>query len=143
MMLGPWVAVLLLSVVHTLFAVALNKGGIDTIGFNITVSAVIPIIIAYAIHTLAYYKWPRIVPIYIAQVGFGDLLCMLSVDVVMTTILYTLFSYPSFTIREYSFLLALMGGMEALISTWVAAILICYLPNWLVTFNDEEYIHGK
>jgi uncharacterized membrane protein len=143
MMFGPWVAILLLSAVHILFAFALNIGGIDTIGFNITVSALVPIIIAYSIHTFSYYKWPHIVPIYIAQVGAGDLLCMLSVDAIMTTLLYTFFDYPGFTIREYSFLLGLMGGMEALISTWVAALLICYLPGWLVTFNDEEYIHGK
>jgi len=143
MMFGPWVAILLLSVVHIFFAVGLGIGGIDTIGFNITVSALIPITIAYIIHTFSYYKWPRIVPVYIAQVGAGDLLCMLSVDIVMTILLNIYFDYPSFTIHEYSFLLALMGGMEALISTWIAAILICYLPGWLVTFNDEEYLHGK
>ena len=143
MMFGPWIAILLLSTVHVLFAVALNIGDVDTIGFNIAVSVALPTFIAYAIHTFAYYKWPRIVPIYIAQVGFGDLLCMLSVDAVMTTILHIFFNYPNFTIREYSFLLALMGGMEALISTWIASLSICYLPGWLITFNDEEYLHGK
>lgn len=143
MMFGPWITILLLSTVHILFAVSLNIGDIDTIGFNIAVSVALPTFIAYAIHTFAYYKWPRIVPIYIAQVGFGDLLCMLSVDAVMTTLLHIFFNYPDFAIREYTFLLALMGGMEALISTWIASLLICYLPGWLITFNDEEYLHGK
>lgn len=144
MMFGPWVAILLLSSLHIFFALALNIGDMDTIGFNIAVTTVTPVIIATLIHSLFYYKCPRIFPIYIAQVGLGDLLCMLSVDVLLTIVLHQYFTYPDFSVfQDFTLLLALMGGMEALISTWVASILIIYLPSWLVTFSDEEYINGK
>lgn len=144
MMFGPWIAILLLSIVHIFFALALDIGGIDTIGFNIVVTTLIPVIVASLIHTIFYYYTPRIFPIYIAQVGIGDLLCMLSVDVILTIVLHQFFNYPDFVVfQDFTFLLALMGGMEALISTWLASILILYLPGWLVTFSDEEYINGK
>lgn len=144
MMFGPWITILLLSTVHIFFALAFGIGGVDTIGFNITITTLLPTLVASLIHIGFYHYCPKIFPIYIAQVGIGDLLCMLSVDAVLTTVLYQFFSYQHYSIfQDFTFLLALMGGMEALISTWVASLLVCYLPGWLVTFSDEEYINGK
>jgi uncharacterized membrane protein len=144
MMFGPWLALLLLAAVHTLFAFAFNVGGVDALGYNIAVSALLPVIVAALIHTLAYRFLPHNFPVYISKVGVGDLACMLAVDAVTTVVLLTVFSYPRFLVfQDFTLILALMGGMEAVISTWIASLLVCYLPSWLVTFNDEEYIHGK
>ncbi len=144
MMLGPWLALLLLAAVHALFAFAFGIGGIDTLGYNIAVSAVLPVIVAAAIHTMTYRFLPHNFPVYISKVGVGDLACMLVVDLAVTLVLLSSFNYPRFVIyQDFTLVLALMGGMEAVISTWIASLLVCYLPSWLVTFNDEEYIHGK
>jgi uncharacterized membrane protein len=92
-------------------------------------------------HSLTYKYLPRNLIVYIAKTGFGDLFCMLSVDLVLTVILWSYFSYPDFVVRQdFTLLLALMGGMEALISTWIILLLIFFIPDWLVTFNDEEYL---
>ncbi len=144
MMIGPWAAILLLSAVHVFLLLAFSIGGIQTLGFNISVCVLLPVLVASATHYFFYYNFPRIVPVYFAKVGFGDLLCMLSVDAVLTACLFQWFTYPSFVIWEdFTLLLALMGGMEALISTWIVSLLVCFLPGWLVTFSDEEYLHGK
>ncbi|MDX8391257.1 MAG: hypothetical protein R8K53_01645 [Mariprofundaceae bacterium] len=69
---------------------------------------------------------------------------MFSVDAVLTACLFAWFDYPSFTIWEdFTLILALMGGMEAIISTWIVSLFVCFLPDWLITFNDKEYLHGK
>ena len=144
MMFGPWYAFLLLSAVHATFAFGFGIGGIEALGFNIIVCVLIPAQVAAACHVIAYYKLPRNFPVYIIKVGVGDLLCMLSVDLTLTIVLFTFLSYPSFMIwQDFTLLLALMGGMEAVISTWIASLLVCFLPSWLVTFSDEEYLHGK
>ena len=144
MMFGPWLAILLLSTVHIIFAFGFKIGGVEAIGFNITVCVLIPALVAAACHIFAYSRLPKNFPVYILQVGFGDLLCMLSVDVTLSMVLHSFFKYPSFVIwQDFTLLLALMGGMEAVISTWVVSLLVSFLPDWLVTFNDEEYLHGK
>jgi uncharacterized membrane protein len=144
MMFGPWLAILLLSAVHILFAFGFDVGGREAIGFNISVCVLIPVLVATACHEFSYRKLTKNFVVYILQVGFGDLLCMLSVDVTLTLVLHWYFDYPSFVVwQDFTLLLALMGGMEAVISTWFVALLVSFLPNWLVTFNDEEYLHGK
>jgi uncharacterized membrane protein len=144
MMLGPWLAVLVLSVVHVVFAFGFGIGGIETLGFNIAVCVLVPAFVAGAIHTLSYYYLPRTFPVYVIEIGVGDMLCMVSVDLVLTIVLYLNFDYPSFVIRQdFTLVLALMGGMEAVISTWLGSLLVCFKPSWLVTFNDEEYLWGK
>ena len=144
MMVGPWTAIVILSAVHVFLLVTKGMGDVSTLGFNITTSVLLPVTIAASIHLLFYYKFPRIVPVYFAKVGFGDLLCMWGVDAVLTVCLLLWTDYPPFHIyQDFTLVLALMGGMEAVISTWIVSGFICYYPNWLVTFNDEEYINGK
>ncbi|MCF7821928.1 MAG: energy-coupling factor ABC transporter permease [Mariprofundaceae bacterium] len=141
MMVGPWTAILVLSSVHIVLLLGPGVGAPDTLGFNIFVTVMIPVGVAALVHSLTYRYLPRNLMVYIAKTGFGDLFCMLSVDLVLTVTLWTYFSYPDFIVRQdFILLLALMGGMEALISTWIISILVCYVPSWLVTFNDEEYL---
>lgn len=143
MMFGPWLSLMILSAVHLTFAAA-GVGGVDTLGFNIVVCTIVPTAVAAIIHVFAYHRLPRTVPVYLAKVGVGDLLCMLAVDLLLTFTLGTWFTYPSFMVwQDFTVLLMLMGGMEAVISTWIASLLVCFLPAWLLTFNDEEYLHNK
>jgi len=144
MMVGPWTAIVVLSSIHLFLLVAKDIGDISTLGFNISTSVLLPVMIASSIHLLFYYKFPRIVPVYFAKVGFGDLLCMWAVDAALSGCLLTWSTYPHFHIyQDFTLVLALMGGMEAVISTWIVSGLVCYFPDWLVTFSDEEYINGK
>lgn len=144
MMIGPWTAIVVLSCIHVFLLFTLHMGDLSTLGFNITICVLLPVAVASAIHLLFYYKFPRIIPIYFAKVGFGDLLCMWAVDAALTVSLLLWSNYPAFQIyQDFTLVLALMGGMEAVISTWIVAGLVCYVPSWLATFNDEEYIHGK
>jgi uncharacterized membrane protein len=141
MMVGPWTAILVLCSVHIVLLFGAHLGAVDTLGFNTFVCVVIPVGVAALVHSLTYKYLPRNLIVYIAKTGFGDLFCMLSVDLVLTITLWTYFSHPDFIVRQdFTLLLALMGGMEALISTWIILLLIFFMPSWLVTFNDEEYL---
>lgn len=37
----------------------------------------------------------------------------------------------------------LMFLPEAIFNGWIATILVLYRPNWVVSFSDELYLHGK
>jgi uncharacterized membrane protein len=141
MMVGPWTAILLLCSIHVVLLYGFQMGALDTLGFNIFVCVIVPVCVAALVHSLTYKYLPRNPMVYITKTGFGDLFCMLSVDLVLTITLWTYFSYPDYVVRQdLTLLLALMGGTEAVISTWIISLLVCSVPSWLVTFNDEEYL---
>lgn len=145
MMFGPWTAILLLTVVHVTLATAFQIGAVETLGYNISLCVLLPVAVAAAIHTFSYYRLPRTFPVYIIQVGIGDLLCMWSVALVLSLHLTAFVAHYSFDLvfREFGLILVMMGGMEAMISTMIASLLVCFLPRALITFSDEEYLHGK
>lgn len=144
MMFGPWLSIVLLSAAHLMLTFGFHVGAPETLGFNIAVSVLIPVVVAAGVHIFSYHKLPRTFPVYILQVGIGDLLCMWAVDAVLTLHLFAFTAYPDHEIlQNFSLILFMMGGMEAMISTMLASLLVCFLPQALVTFSDEEYLHGK
>lgn len=144
MMFGPWLAIVLLSCVHLTLTLGLGIGAVETLGFNIAACVLLPVAVAAGIHVFTYYRLPRTFPVYIIQVGVGDLLCMWSVAVVLTASLFAFTSYHRHEVlQDFAMVLFMMGGMEAMISTMIASLLVCFLPRALVTFSDEEYLHGK
>jgi len=144
MMFGPWLAILVLSAVHLLLTLGFGIGALETLGFNIVMCVVAPTAVAVAIHTFSYYKLPRTFPVYIIQVGIGDLFCMWAVDVLLTAHLLIFTDYIFDKIfYNFSLILFVMGGMEATISTMIASLLIFFLPQALTTFSDQEYLHEK
>ena len=100
--------------------------------------------VAAAAHEFTYYKLPHTFPVYIIQVGIGDLLCMWAVDLALSLQLLLFTNYiPEKIFYDFSLILIMMGGMEATISTMIASLLIFFLPQALATFSDKEYLDGK
>lgn len=144
MMFGPWLAILLLSCVHLMLTLGFGVGAVETLGFNIAMCVLLPVAVAAGIHVLTYYRLPHTFPVYIIQVGIGDLLCMWAVALALTATLFVFTPYHRHEIfQDFTVVLFMMGGMEAMISTMIASLLVCFLPRALVTFSDEEYLHGK
>lgn len=144
MMFGPWLAMLLLTAVHLTLTFAFHVGSPETLGFNLLWTVLWPVLVAASIHVFSYLKLPRTFPVYIIQVGIGDLICTSAVDLALSIHLHWLTNYTADIITtDFSLVLFLMGTMEAMISTMIASLLVCYVPQALVTFSDEEYLHGK
>ena len=144
MMFGPWLAIVLLAMVHLTLLLGFGIGAPTTLGFNLTLTVLLPVAVAAAVHTFCYHRLPRTFPVYILQVGVGDLLCMVAVDAALSLHLLLLTSYRPDTIASnFSVILLMMGGVEATISTMLASLLIYFLPRALTTFSDEEYLRGK
>jgi uncharacterized membrane protein len=145
MMFGPWEALLLLTAVHLTLVLGFGVGDLVALGFNISLCVVLPVVVAAGVHTFVYYKLPRTFPVYILQVGIGDILCMWVVAFMLSGhLLVFAVKYPSTVIfQDFLLVLIMMGGMEAMISTMVASLLVCFVPQALTTFSDEEYLHGK
>ena len=144
MMFGPWLGLLVLVAAQSTVTLFLGMGELSTLGFNITTCVVVPVCVSAAVHTFTYYKLPRNFPVYIFQVGIGDLLCMAAVNATLTMILMSYMGYISGKIiEEFTIVLMLMGGMEATLSTMLACLLVFFLPQALATFSDQEYLDGK
>jgi len=144
MMFGPWLALMVLMAAQSTATLFLGFGVVETLGFNITMCAIVPVVVAALIHFYCYYKLPRTFPVYIFQVGIGDLFCMAAVNIAITTCLMSYAGYMSDKIiDEFTIVLVMMGGMEATISTMLACLLIFFLPQSLTTFSDQEYLDGK
>ncbi len=144
MMFGPWLGLVVLVAAQATVTFFMGMGAPVTLGFNITMCVVLPVAVAAAVHTFCYYKLPRNFPVYIIQVGIGDLICMAVVDAVLTVCLLTYAGYMSDKILyDFTIVLMMMGGMEATISTMIASLLVCFLPQALTTFSDQEYLDGK
>lgn len=144
MMFGPWVAILLLTAVHVTLAYGLGIGAPSTLGFNIVLCVLLPVGVAALVHTFTYYRLPRIFPVYVLQIGVGDLLCMAAVAGALTLHLLAFTPYSrELVLPNFTLILLAMGGMEATLSTMVAFLLIYFLPEALITYSDEEYLHGK
>lgn len=144
MMFGPWLGLLVLVAAQTTVTLFLGMGAVATLGFNIMTCVVVPVCVSAAVHTFTYYKLPRNFPVYIFQVGIGDLLCMAAVNVVITVCLMSYLGYiEDKIIDEFTVVLVMMGGMEATISTMLACLLVFFLPQALATFSDQEYLDGK
>ena len=144
MMFGPWLGLLVLVAAQATVTLFLGLGAVSTLGFNITTCVVVPACVSAAVHTFTYYKLPRNFPVYIFQVGIGDLLCMAAVNLVLTLCLMSYMGYISDKIiDEFTIVLIMLGGMEATISTMLACLLVFFLPHALTTFSDQEYLDGK
>ena len=37
----------------------------------------------------------------------------------------------------------LMFLPEAILNGWLLAVLVAFKPNWVYSFSDEQYLHGK
>lgn len=144
MMFGPWLGILMLTAVHLMLTFAFHIGAPAALGYNLVWCVLLPVVVAGATHTFSYYRLPRTFPIYIIQVGVGDMLCMWATALALTIHLRLYTSYtPEYLFNDFALLLILMGTMEAMISTMITSLLVSFVPQALVTFSDEEYLHGK
>jgi len=124
----------------------LSIGG-DWLGFAMTLlcKGALPILVSHFLHRLIQEKLPAHVFIYIfLNAFFTAALTVLASSLAVAAILGAAGAYTSqHLLSEYLAFAPLMMFSEAWITGMLIAIFVGYRPEWLSTFEDSRYLHGK
>jgi uncharacterized membrane protein len=111
---------------------------------NTLCNGIIPIFVTYAIYWLAYIWLPRHFFIYVFISAFaGGALAMLTSRLVGLGILLSSGNYDLADLGEEPWFIVIMLFPEAFINGFIMTILIVYRPQWVSSFSDKHYLHGK
>ena len=107
--------------------------------------AVLPVMFTHWLGRRIYSLLPRNFFIYIFVVAFfGSMLTVGVVMLVSAALLFALGAYPTAAIiQDYLALLPLIMFPEGFISGMIMTMLVVFRPDWVRTFDDRDYIHGK
>ena len=144
LMFGPRLALIALSIV--LGGISLASGGLwQSFGLNFLMMAALPVLFCYFVYSLAFYKLPRHVFVYIFLNGFTVAWVSMGLLGLADGLVLSLGGAYSFEYLRDSYLpfFILMGWSEALLTGMSVALMVAYRPEWLVTFSDRLYVKGK
>ena len=135
-----------LGMLAALLAVTgLGLSGWHAFSINALVMVVVPVAVAAVIHEVVHRKLPNHPFIYIFISAFlGGALTLAGLAATASAVLLASGAYGfDELVREYLRYIPLLMFPEAFVSGGILAILVVYKPEWVVTFDDESYIHGK
>lgn len=123
----------------------LGQGGWDAWGANFFILAVVPITVTWIALGLSYRYLPRHFFVYTFLNAFlvGALSMLMSVLVLSVFLVWG--EVISWARLSYQFLpmLPMMAAPEAFLNGFLMTVLIVNRVEWVSTFTDEQYLHGK
>ena len=116
-----------------------------SVGVNALLSIVAPVSVSYGILKLSWRYLPDNFFIYIfINAFFGAGLAVAASRVSATLVLYLAEVYPFDVLWQQSLIyLPLFMFPEAFVTGLLITIFVVYLPDWVSTFDDARYLHGK
>ncbi|WP_290653023.1 energy-coupling factor ABC transporter permease [Aquisalimonas sp.] len=107
--------------------------------------AVLPALITHWIGLQAYKRLPHNFFVYIFVVAFlGAMLAVGVVILVSGVLLLALDAYPAaIVLYDYLAIMPLIMFPEGFLTGMIITILVVLRPQWVRTFDDRDYIHGK
>jgi uncharacterized membrane protein len=129
-----------------LLGVTLNSGqGWDAFFINAVITGVVPVTLTLVFLVLIRHFLPRNFFIYVLVNGF---LCAGLVGIAsgyLTTGLLVWSGAYTYAELEQTFLpfFPLMFLPEAMLNGWITVAMVAFRPEWVGSFSDEQYIHGK
>ncbi len=115
-----------------------------SLALNTLCNGVIPVGVTYGIYWLTYMWLPRHFFIYIYVVAFaGSALAMLASRLVGIMILLISGSYELNELGDEPLFIIVMLFPEAFTNGLLITILVVYRPQWVSSFSDQRYLHGK
>lgn len=140
-----WQFAVVLASLAVLGLTVLGDLGADAMGWNVVLMGIVPASLAWGSWWLAYRYMPRHFFVYTFVNGF--LVSALSMVVVVLMSAVVLAQSPllsEFAIwQQYVPMLPMMAAPEAFVNGFVITVLVMYRPEWLSTFWDADYLHGK
>ncbi|OUD14083.1 energy-coupling factor ABC transporter permease [Thioflexithrix psekupsensis] len=122
------------------------EGAASLYGYPLTVliNGVVPALITYVIYWLAYWWFPRHFFIYIYITAFvGAAIAMLMNRLLGLSLLLISDTYQLSQLGEQPLFIIVMLFPEAFINGLLMTIFVVYRPQWVSSFNDEQYLRNK
>ncbi len=116
-----------------------------SLGINGLLSVVLPILVSFAILRLSWRFLPDNMFIYIFVCAFfGAAIAVAASRFAVALVLLFSGAYPWDTLwNESIIILPLFMLPEGFITGLLITLFVVYLPNWVRTFDDARYLHGK
>lgn len=138
-----------LAVVSTglaLLGVTLNGGGTwEGFALNALLSGVVPITLTQVLLVLIRWYLPKQFFVYVLVNGFltaglvGAVTGYLATGLLVASGAYTYAELDQTVLPFFP----LMFLPEAMLNGWLLAALVVFKPQWVYSFSDEQYLHGK
>lgn len=112
---------------------------------NVLAKGALPVVFSHWLLRLVQDRLPPNVFVYIfINAFFGAALALLLGHFAVAGVLGAAGAYTgAYLVSEYLVFTPLMMFSEAWITGMLVAIFVGYRPNWLTTFEDSKYLHGK
>jgi uncharacterized membrane protein len=143
LMFRPWFALLSLSLLC--LAVAVQSGEYSAYPGNLLTMAVVPVAVSWGVYRFVDGRLPNHLFIYIFLNGFfGAGLAIGAVGLASTAFAALSGAYAlDYLLGDYLPFYLLMAWAEAFATGMIMTLLVVYRPEWVATFDDRRYLHGK
>ncbi|ENM3790662.1 energy-coupling factor ABC transporter permease [Vibrio cholerae] len=143
-MMYGWRSAFLLTIPVTAALVVVGKLGVYDVPEYLLLSALLPILISYAIFALSYHYLPRNIFVFIFVAGFFNGGMTGSLHLLLNTLYQLALGVHDWqTIYDnYLILVPLLAFPEGLLNGMALAILCVFKPEWLRVFSDRDYIYN-
>jgi uncharacterized membrane protein len=129
-----------------LVGVCFNTGvGWESFGVNALIGGVVPVTLTQVLLVLIRAYLPRNFFVYVLVNGFLTAgLVGIATGFLVTGLLVATGAYSFMELKQvFVPFFPLMFLPEAIINGWVMTVLVAFRPQWVYSFRDEEYLHGK
>jgi len=135
----------LLALALIIFANTLQAGELAAYPANFLVMAGLPVGVSWAVYRLVDGRLPNHLFIYIfLNAFFASALAILAVGLVSTLFFAFAEIYPTqYLLEEYLPFYLLIAWAEAFATGMMITLMVVYKPEWVATFDDARYLHGK
>jgi uncharacterized membrane protein len=120
-------------------------GGWEGFAINAMIGGVVPITLTQILLILIRWYLPKQFFVYVLVNGFLTAGFVGVASGYLVTWLLILSGAYTFAQLDQTFLpfFPLMFLPEAILNGWVMAVLVAFRPEWVYSFSDEQYLHGK
>lgn len=145
MLIFGWRLAVLAGSVALLALVALGRLDPAAWGLGVLQLAVLPVAVAHWTAQLVRRWLPAHLFVYVlATAFFGAMLPLAAAILVTAAVLLGLGVYPlSVLTHDYLIMLPLVLFPEGFINGLVMTMLVVFKPEWVRSFDDRDYLHGK
>ncbi len=123
----------------------LHNGEFNAFPANFLIMAAVPVGVSWSIYSLADSRLPNHLFIYVfINAFFASALAAFAVGLTSTTFFAVSGAYPlDYLLEEYLPFYFLMAWAEAFATGMMMTLMVVYRPEWVSTFDDRRYLHGK
>lgn len=144
LMFGPSLALLTLAGL-TMATAMFGHGGLYSVGINICIQAVVPVIVAQGL-VLAQKKYlPDYFFVYIFALAFLGSAATIAALTASASVLYLSAGVfdSGFLLEHWWVAMVLNAWGEAWLTGMLMTIFVVYRPEWVTSFDDQRYLSGK